>query len=227
MDGTLGASSGRLAKVVSDKLNLAASMLPLERRTAVPDLLAEVRLGRGDRVGRSVGRSVGRGRSPLPLPMRPPHLAPPHHQAEFAAVLELYHGCQRERDVTCGRARRLTLVPASIAVTLAQRERHKDLLVALGQKVRPPRPRPGRRPPQMACPIFGFTLYTRTPKMDTMPEVQLFELNIFWEGSPQISCPIIAFHTLYKDAKMDALLHMHILSPSATSHAHLSRPAAV
>ena len=50
--------------------------------------------------------------------MRPPHLAPLHRQAEFAAVLELYHGCQCERDVTCGRARRLTLVPASIAVTL-------------------------------------------------------------------------------------------------------------
>ena len=139
MDGTLGASSGRLAKVVSDKLNLAASMLPLERRTAVPDLLAEVGLGRG---ATASGLRSGVGGRRLTSPMRPPHLAPLHRQAEFAALLELYHGCQRERDVTCGRARRLTLVPASIAVTLAQRERHKDLLVALGQKVRPRRPRP-------------------------------------------------------------------------------------
>ena len=108
MDGTLGASSGRLAKVVSDKLNLAAS---LDAAAGAADGRAgPARRGRtgAGRPRRAFGRAFGRAWAvAAPSPMRPPHLSPPHRQAEFAAVLELYHGCQRERDVTCGRARRL------------------------------------------------------------------------------------------------------------------------
>ena len=132
------------------------------------------------------GLRSGMGGRRLTSPMRPPHLAPPHRQAEFAALLELYHGCQRERDVTCGRARRLTLVPASIAVTLAQRERHKDLLVALGQKV---------------CPIIASTLYTRMLKMDARPEVQLFEFKYFLGRLAPNIVSNYHINALYKDAK--------------------------
>ena len=93
----MGPSSGRLVKVIDDKLNLGASIVALERATAVPDLMA---------------------------------------QPEFDELLGLYHRSQRELDVTCGRAKRFTICPASIAITLAQRETNKDLLVALGRKVR-------------------------------------------------------------------------------------------
>ena len=92
----MGQSSGRLVKVIGDKLNLAASIVSLERATTVPDLLTE---------------------------------------AEFDELLDLYHRSQRELDVTCGKARRFLICPTSIAITLAQRETHKDLLVALGRKV--------------------------------------------------------------------------------------------
>jgi len=56
-------------------------------------------------------------------------------EAQFDELLNLYHRSQRELDVTCGKARRFLVCPTSIAITLAQRETHKDLLVALGREV--------------------------------------------------------------------------------------------
>jgi hypothetical protein len=96
LDGTVSQSSGRLAKII-DTLNLTASVVALEAKTVVPELL-------------------GKG--------------------EYTELLDLYNTSQRERDITCGRARRFKICPASIAIQLAQREKHKELLVALGRKVR-------------------------------------------------------------------------------------------
>ena len=111
MDGTVGQSSGRLAKIIDQQLNLSASVVAIEAKTAVPDLL---------------------------------------QKGEYTELLDLYTASQRERDVTHGRARRFTICPASIAVTLAQREKHKDLLVALGRKVRRRRIPPSAR---ARCPV--------------------------------------------------------------------------
>ena len=56
-------------------------------------------------------------------------------EAAFAELLGLYNQCQRERDVTSGKARRFTICPVSIAITVGLREENKCILVALGRKV--------------------------------------------------------------------------------------------
>ena len=66
----------------------------------------------------------------------------------WAALMDVYTTMRRRDDPLCGPAKRFTILPVSLAASLAVAKRHRDMLVALGKK--PPRKweaEVGRAPP--------------------------------------------------------------------------------
>ena len=56
---------------------------------------------------------------------------------EWASLNDVYTTMRRRHDPLCGPAKRFTILPVSLAASLALTRRHRDMLVALGKK--PPR----------------------------------------------------------------------------------------
>jgi hypothetical protein len=56
---------------------------------------------------------------------------------EWAALMDVYTTMRRRDDPLCGPAKRFTMLPTSLGANLALLRRHRDMLIALGQK--PPR----------------------------------------------------------------------------------------
>ena len=56
---------------------------------------------------------------------------------EWAALMDVYTTMRRRDDPLCGPAKRFTILPVSLAASLAVAKRHRSMLVALGKK--PPR----------------------------------------------------------------------------------------
>jgi len=72
---------------------------------------------------------------------------------EWSALMGVYTTMRRRDDPLCGPAKRFTILPVSLAASLALAKRHRDMLVALGKK--PPRKweaEVGRAPPTSTMP---------------------------------------------------------------------------
>ena len=79
---------------------------------------------------------------------------------EWAALMDVYTTMRRRADPLCGPAKRFTILPLSLAASLALARHHRDMLVALGKK--PPRkweaevrPKVPRRPPPAPAPTMA------------------------------------------------------------------------
>jgi len=71
---------------------------------------------------------------------------------EWAALMDVYTTMRRRDDPLCGPAKRFTILPVSLAASLAVAKRHRSMLVALGKK--PPRKweaEVGHAPPPPPC----------------------------------------------------------------------------
>ena len=71
---------------------------------------------------------------------------------EWAALMDIYTTMRRRHDPLCGPAKRFTILPVSLAASLALTRRHRDMLVALG-----------RRAPRKWDAEVAYTTTTRHP----------------------------------------------------------------
>ena len=78
---------------------------------------------------------------------------------EWANLMDVYTTMRRRHDPLCGPAKRFTILPVSLAASLALTRRHRDMLVALGRKA------PRKWDAEVAMPLPPVIRPTRTMRV--------------------------------------------------------------